>query len=98
MALQKIIQHQTGAYSEYWRVVNVNLDYFNKIANITINGFYNEFCRRDNKSNLDVRNFIINLDFDIYFSIIKLSQNTNPVEQAYLYIKTTQEFLDSIDN
>jgi hypothetical protein len=97
MALQKIIQHQTGAYSEYWRIINVDLNYFNNTAKITLYGYYNEYCRRDNKINLDLREFIANDEFDIYFSTENLSQNTNPVQQAYLYIKTNEEFFNSID-
>lgn len=98
MALQKIIQHETGAYSEYWRVIKVDIDYLNKIARITIYGYYNEIARREEKINLDSKNFLIDVDFDSYFSNAILDQNTNPIKQAYLFIKTTPEFTNSIDN
>jgi len=94
MALNQIIQHETGAYSSYWKVTVTNLDYLNKVANISLLGYVNEEARTSNKVNLDVRHFTAtDSDFETYFSITELDQNTNPVKQAYLYIKTTVEFV-----
>ena len=98
MALNQIIQHETGAYSSYWRVAVTNLDYLNKVADISLLGYVNEAARASNKINLDIRHFTItDSDFETYFSITELDQNTNPVKQSYLYIKTTVEFVGSVD-
>ena len=98
MALNQIIQHQTGAYSSYWRVTTINLNYKDNIADIIILGYVDEQTRQSNKINLDQRNFQIqDTDFIAYFSITELGLNTNPSKQAYLYIKITPEFLGSTD-
>lgn len=98
MALNQIIQHQTGAYSSYWRVTVTNLDYNNKTAMIVMLGYVNGESRQSGKSNLDSRNFMVQSDsFDQYFSVTELDENTNPIKQAYIYIKITDEFKDAID-
>ena len=99
MALNQIIQHSTGAYCNYWRVVNTNLDYKNKSANIVLYGYVSQEARDSNKTNLDTRTFIVNdSDFEIYFipSVID-PQNINQVKNTYSYIKTTSEFFTSTD-
>jgi len=98
MALNQIIQHQTGAYSSYWRVVVTNLDYQSEIATLTILGYVNAVVRQSNKPHLDKRDFIVTgSEFTNYFSVTELDQLTNPIKQSYLYIKTTNEFLGSED-
>jgi hypothetical protein len=99
MALNQIIQHSTGAYCNYWRVVNTNLDYNNKSANIVLYGYVSQEARDSNKVNLDTRIFVVNdTDFETYFipSVID-PQGINQVKNTYLYIKTTPEFSTSTD-
>lgn len=99
MALNKIIQHNTGAYCNYWRVVQTNLDYNNKTGTIILFGYVSEEARNNDKINLDSRTFVLNSDnFDTYFmpSIIN-PQDINQVKNSYLYIKTTPEFSTSTD-
>lgn len=99
MALNQIIQHSTGAYCSYWRVVTTNLDYNNKTGNIILYGYVSQEARDSNKLNLDTRTFFINdNDFDNYFSPSAINpENINQVKNSYLYIKTTSEFLTSTD-
>lgn len=98
MALNQIIQHQTGAYSSYWRVITTNLDYQSEIATLTILGYVDAAARQSGKLNLDRKEFVVTgADFVDYFSVIELDQTTNPIKQSYLYIKTTNEFLGSED-
>jgi len=98
MALNQIIQHQTGAYSSYWRVITTNLDYQYEIATLTILGYVDAAARQSGKLNLDRKEFVVTgADFVDYFSVIELDQTTNPIKQSYLYIKTTNEFLGSED-
>lgn len=98
MALQKTIQHPTGATSSYWRVINVSLNYQDNNATVYMAGYINDQTRLDNLMPLDGRNYsIIGGDFTTYFSITELDKSTNPVEQAYIYIKTLPEFQGAID-
>lgn len=98
MALNQIIQHQTGAYSSYWRITLTNINYLNQTAVIQMLGYVDENARQAGKLNLDDRAFIVDeANFNQYFSVTELDQNTNPVKQAYLYVKTTAEFVDAVD-
>jgi len=98
MALQKSIQHSTGVSISYWRVTRIISDYERKIGSITLSGYYNQQARVDGKKALDVRQFILqDSTFDTYFSPEELDNNTNPVKQSYIYIKTTSEFSDATD-
>jgi hypothetical protein len=99
MALNQIIQHSTGAYCNYWRVVNTNLDYNNKNGNIILYGYVSQEARDSNRPNLDTRTFTVNDDdFDNYFTPSVIDpENINQVKNSYLYIKTTSEFSTSTD-
>lgn len=80
------------------KIISCNLNVLNKTSEITIYGYYNQTARDENKLNLDYR--IINCvssDFNQYFSIEELDNFTNPIQQAYLYIKTQNEFIGSTD-
>ena len=68
MSLNQIIQHQTGLYSSYWRIISCNLNYLNKTSEIVIYGYYNQTSRDEDKLNLDYRVInCSNLDFEQYF-------------------------------
>ena len=98
MALNQIIQHQTGAYSSYWRVTVTNLDYQSNTATLVMLGYVDAASRQSDKLNLDRREFVVTgADFVDYFSVTELNETTNPIKQSYLYIKTTNEFIGSLD-
>jgi len=99
MALQQIIQHKTGTYSQYWRIVETNLNYETKMAEIKLFGYVSEEARQNGKTRLDTRSFIVSdLDFSNYFAPVSIDpQNINQVKNAYLYVKTQQEFSGSSD-
>jgi len=99
MALQQIIQHETGTYSQYWRIVETNLNYETKMAEIKLFGYVSEEARQNGKTRLDTRSFIVSdLDFSNYFAPVSIDpQNINQVKNAYLYVKTQQEFSGSSD-
>jgi len=99
MALQQIIQHETGTYSQYWRIVETNLNYETKMAEIKLFGYVSEEARQSGKTRLDTRSFIVSdLDFSNYFAPVSIDpQNINQVKNAYLYVKTQQEFSGSSD-
>lgn len=99
MALNQIIQHQTGAYCSYWKVIETILNYHNKNGKIIMFGYVNEQTRNENKNNLDYRIFDINSnDFELYFTPSAINpENINQVKNSYLYIKNTNEFITSTD-
>ena len=101
MALQQIIQHQTGAYSEYWRVIRTDLDYESATGEIVLYGYVSQAARDAGKSKLDSRTFDVNNeDFNTYFIPASIDpQDINQVKNAYLYIKGISggEFASAMD-
>lgn len=99
MALHQIIQHQTGAYCSYWRVVQTNLDYSSKSGTIVAYGYVSEEARNSNKSQLDNRVFNVGVhDFETYFMPSNINPlNINQVKNSYIYMKTMEEFSTSTD-
>lgn len=99
MALNQIIQHATGTSSHYWRIVETNLNYETKTAEIKLFGYVSEEARLDGKTRLDTRSFVVSdPNFSTYFAPVSVDpQNINQVKNAYLYVKTQQEFSGSSD-
>ena len=101
MALQQIIQHPTGTYSQYWKVSKTDLNYSSKEASITLLGYVSEDARIQNKIPLDTRTITASgTDFDIWFTPTVIdAQDINPVKNSYLYVKSIQggEFFGSVD-
>lgn len=101
MALQQIIQHETGAYSEYWRIVRTDLDYDSLTGEIVLYGYVSEAARNAGKSKLDSRTFDVGSeDFNVYFVPVAVDpQDINQVKNAYLFIKgiTGGEFASATD-
>ena len=99
MALQQIIQHETGTYSQYWRVVKTHINHASKIAEVYVWGYVSEQARDENKRQLDERMFTVSSEqFDDYFAPTVIDpQGINHVINAYLFIKTQQEFIDAED-
>lgn len=88
MALQQIIQHETGAYSEYWRIVRTDLDYDSLTGEIVLYGYVSQAARDAGKSKLDSRTFDVESDdFNVYFVPVAVDpQDINQVKNAYLFI------------
>ena len=99
MALQQIIQHETGTYSQYWRVVKTHINHANKTAEVCVWGYVSEQARNENKKQLDERNFTVSSEqFDDYFAPTVIDpQDVNHVKNAYLFVKTQQEFIGAED-
>ena len=100
MALQKTIEHSSGASSTYWRVLYVITDYQFNRATIIMGGYTSEQARLDNKEPLvkSVYN-IVDPDFTTWFDISTLDQsNTNHIKNSYLLIKIIDsQFSDATD-
>ena len=101
MALQQIIQHETGAASHYWRVGSTDLNYAQKTASVTLLGYVSQDARDQNMVPLDRRAVSVSgADFDLWFAPSAVDPNgTNQVKNAYLYVKSIAggEFAGAMD-
>lgn len=52
MALRKAIETPHGAMADYWRIVEVNLNYAQRQAQVMVQGFVSEQARRAGKQAL----------------------------------------------
>ena len=108
MALTKSFKTQMGleAKNAYAIVKDVSINRLNKNALISFSVFYNETARNNgeepvtifkhramNRTFPEEDNKEDQMHFDDYFSIDKLdAQDTNPVKQAYLYLKEQEGY------
>ena len=99
MALQQIIQHPTGTYSQYWKIRTLSLNHTAKTGTIILDGYVSEQARLDNKIPLDERTIPV-VDFDVWFAPAVIdAAGMNEVKSAYLFTKsiTDGEFVGSGD-
>jgi hypothetical protein len=80
-------------------VVKTHINHANKTAEIYVWGYVSEQARNENKKQLDERMFTVSSEqFDDYFAPTVIDpQGINHVKNAYLFIKTQQEFIGSED-
>jgi len=99
MALNKIIQHQSGAYANYWKIKETNLNYVSKSGSIVIDGYVSQEARNENKTPLMSKEVLAtNQDFETWFLPVNVDPlNINQVKNSYLFLKTTQDFLGAED-
>ena len=99
MALQQIIQHPTGTYSQYWKIRTLSLNHTAKTGTVVLDGYVSEQARIDNKIPLDERTIPV-VDFDVWFAPAVIdAAGMNEVKSAYLFTKsiTDGEFVGSGD-
>ena len=99
MALQQIIQHPTGTYSQYWKIRTLTLNHTAKTGSVILDGYLSEAARIDNKIPLDKRTITV-FDFDLWFAPAVIdAAGMNQVKSAYLFAKsiTNGEFAGSTD-
>ena len=78
MALQHIIQHQTGAASHYWRISEMYLYSLTKTGTVKIVGYVSEQARQQNMVPLDERTFQINsTEYDTWFASTSVDTSTS---------------------
>ena len=88
MALEVAIETDTGAAAVYWRVIEVNLNYFAGVGAIALAGYLDQAARDKGKRPLEARQFPIQGDDFKAFTPDELSKDTvNPVSAAYAFIK-----------
>ena len=99
MALQQIIQHPTGTYSQYWKIRTLSLNHTAKTGTVVLDGYVSEQARLDNKIPLDERTIPV-VDFDVWFAPAVIdAAGMNEVKSAYLFTKsiTDGEFVGATD-
>ena len=99
MALQQIIQHPTGTYSQYWKIRTLSLNHTAKTGTVVLDGYVSEQARLDNKIPLDERTIPV-VDFDVWFAPAVIDAvGMNQVKSAYLFTKsiTDGEFVGATD-
>lgn len=99
MALQQIIQHPTGTYSQYWKIRILSLNHTAKTGTVVLDGYVSEQARIDNKIPLDERTIPV-VDFDTWFAPAVIdAARMNEVKSAYLFTKSIAggEFVGSTD-
>ncbi len=99
MALQQIIQHPTGTYSQYWKIRTLSLNHTAKTGTVLLDGYVSEQARIDNKIPLDERTIPV-VDFDTWFAPAVIdAAGMNEVKSAYTFTKSIPngEFVGSTD-
>ena len=99
MALQQIIQHPTGTYSQYWKIRTLSLNHTAKTGTVVLDGYVSEKAIIDNKIPLDERTIPV-VDFDTWFAPAVIdAAGMNEVKSAYLFTKsiTDGEFVGATD-
>ena len=99
MALQQIIQHETGTYSQYWKIRTLSLNHTAKTGTIILDGYVSEGTRIVNKVPLDERTLDV-MDFDTWFAPTVIdAAGMNEVKSAYSFAKSIVggEFVGATD-
>ena len=99
MALQQIIQHETGTYSQYWKIRTLSLNHTAKTGTIILDGYVSEGARQSNKIPLDERTLDV-MDFDTWFAPTVIdAAGMNEVKSAYSFAKSIVEgeFVEATD-
>lgn len=107
MALIKSIEGETGVSAEYWRVIEVNLNYFAGVGAVALVGYVSKATRNAGKRPLDAKQFPIQGPaFEAFSPAAMDAAGRNHVKAAYEHVKGFQPaegqpanpFLDAQDD
>lgn len=88
MALIVDLEGETGATAQYWRVIEVNMNYYANVGAIALAGYVSKAARNNGKRPLDARQFPLQGEsFDAFQDAALQAAGVTPVKQAYLFIK-----------
>lgn len=89
MALIIDIEGETGAVAKYWRVIEVNINYYASVGSIALAGYISKAARNNGKKPVDARQFPLEgPSFDAFQDAALEAAGVTPVKQAYRFIKT----------
>jgi len=88
MALVVDVEGETGATAKYWRVIEVNMNYFANVGAIALAGYVTKAARNAGKRPLDAKQFPLQgVVFDDFTAQALSADGENPVKKAYQFIK-----------
>lgn len=88
MALIKEIEGETGASAQYWRVIEVNLNYFANVGAIALAGYVSKAARNAGKRPLDAKQFPLQGEaFNAFLDAQLQAAGETPVKKAYKFVK-----------
>ena len=99
MALQQIIQHPTGTYSQYWKIRSLTLNHTEGTGSITVDGYVSQQARDDERIPLDTRTVAVS-EYATWFAPAVIdAAGMNEVKAGYLFLKSISggEFQGSTD-
>lgn len=91
MALEKAIETSYGVTASYHKITVTNIDWHNRVANITIAGFIDNAARNTGKIDILKSNYYWAGD-DFVFA-----PDTNVLAVAYAKLKALEQWSDAID-
>jgi len=101
MALQKSYEDEFGTThsTAYGRITQLHINYESSVASITVGIYKDSTARADNKTPLNKSAYTLSgTDFDTYFLDTVLdTENYNPQERAYVYLKTLDDWSGASD-
>ena len=98
MALQQIIQHPTGTYSQYWKIRSVTLNHTEGTGSITVDGYVSQQAREEGKIPLDNRTVEISEYSTRFAPSVIDAADMNEVKASYLFLKSMiADFYGSTD-
>jgi len=87
VAIQKDIKTRFGVVANYWRLIQLHMDWGNKNSRLLIFGYLDQDARMNNSAQIDEMNLTIaGDDFDSYFSA-KAMNGISAADQGYDYLK-----------
>lgn len=95
MALKKEIQTKYNVKIEYWKIVQVSVNFYTSVAKVELAGFVNEKARRDGALPVEITNFALQKD-NFVFTEDRM-QEKNVLQLSYSIIKSLPDWVSSID-
>jgi len=100
MALQKTFEDRSGVIHEdaYFRINKIEIDTKDKVGLIVVMAYKDGEAKND-KSPIFGENYCVDTEaYEQYFSVLVFEdEKTNHIKQAYLYLKTLENFTNSLD-
>ena len=88
MALLVDIEGETGAVAKYWRVIEVNMNYYASVGSVALAGYITKAARNNGKRPIDAKQFPLQgTVFDQFTAQALTADGENPVKKAYQFIK-----------
>lgn len=98
MALELNKEFPSGVTADYWKVINLSVNFSSMCATVEVGLYVNAAARSAGKSPVEI--FVYNFDPPATDGLGAASQDTageNPQKAAYTLLKTLPEFTGAVD-